>query len=447
MTRRLASGTRLSALEVAAGVAMTVAACQANDDAFYEQVFPCSTSAQGDPCGTTRSGKPMVCYPGSQLGGGTDFCTERCDPDAGVSDEGSICLASGAELKKCMPDVDGGTNGCPPGLSCYRTDLVNDEGVCLMMHVCSTDGDCTDSQRPKCTATIINSLFPGLTTDNLYCTQNTCVSSGSSCLSNEVCLASYYDTGKSVEDICVPRCVGDGECPPNFACAKDPYAIGAPSICLPGVPGERCQHDEDCLLGKCQDTGAGFNECLFWPCSTDADCVPFDVQQNFVCANKICVGLTPFNGTACANDGDCPLDQKCFTYSPYNTGENRGECRQPCDVDPCQPRAGVPQVCLDDGAGGCYPGGFALPCTSSDQCLSFFQCLSVSPDPRTIITSPSICTSSCATDDDCWSNPAIHPNGGFCEDGACRMPGQAGAPCDRGAQCFVGFCNASGQCQ
>ena len=424
---------------------MTFAACQANDAAFYDQVYPCSTSAQGDQCGTTRSGKPMVCYPGSQLGGGMDFCTERCDPDAGVADDRSICLASGALLTTCTPDVDGGaTNGCPPGLSCYRTDLVNNEGVCLMMHVCSTDDDCTNSQRPTCTATIINSLFPGLATDNLYCTQNTCVSSGSSCVSSEVCLASYYDTGKSVEDICVPRCVGDHQCPPNFACAQDPYAVGAPSICLPGVPGERCHNDEDCLLGKCQDTGAGFSECLFWPCDTDTDCVPFDVQQTFVCANKICVGLTPFHGAPCANNTNCASDETCSFYSPYGMNPPRGECRKACDGDStCPVRDGVRQVCLNNGADGCYPGEFGLPCTDSSQCLSFLECIPVAPDPRTVIDSPTICTLSCTSDADC-EGPTTRS--GFCEAGVCRLMGQPGVPCDRDSQCFSGLCGGSGTC-
>ena len=61
---------------------------------------------------------------------------------------------------------------------------------------------------------------------------------------------------------------------------------------------------------------------------------------------------TPFNGAACVNGTDCALGEKCSMYSPHSPG-NRGECRLPCDQDaPCQPRAGVPQVCLDNGRGG-----------------------------------------------------------------------------------------------
>jgi hypothetical protein len=441
---------RLAHWTVAALLCGALAACQANDDAFYDDVFSCSTGGPADPCGTTRSGKPMVCYPGSQLGGGTDFCTERCDPDAGVVEDGYKCLASGALLKKCYP-TDAGTSltgGCPPKLSCYRTNVISDEGVCLWMPVCNMDSDCTaDSQHPKCTATLINDLFPAVTTDHLYCTQDTCASSNSTCAPNEACAANFYDSAKSVADICVPRCLGNHDCPPNFACANDPNALGAPKICLPGVPGERCDHDQDCLLGICYATGAGFNECV--PpllCMDDISCSSLDVDQTFVCANKVCIGLTPFHGAACVTSTDCMPGEICSFYSPYGVNAPRGECRLPCEMDlTCSPRGGVPHVCLDDGAGGCYPGDFGLPCSGPGQCLSSFECTAVAPDPRSIIDSPSICTVGCTTDDDCQNHPVIR--GGFCEDGVCRLPGQTGAPCDRGTQCNGKYCNtAIGQC-
>jgi hypothetical protein len=122
----------------------------------------------------------------------------------------------------------------------------------------------------------------------------------------------------------------------------------------------------------------------------------------------------------------------------------RGECRLACNADlTCPVRDGVRQVCLDNGAGGCYPGEFGLPCTDSSQCMSWLQCLPVSPDPRTIIDSPTICTKTCTTDGDC---EVPNTRSGFCQDGLCRLMGQAGVACDRDAQCFTGLCGNSGTC-
>jgi hypothetical protein len=396
----------------------------------------------------------MVCYP-SQLGG-TDFCVDTCDPSVDAP-PGFTCVASGGSgvlLKSCVPPHPsdagtpedatgvGATNGCPANLSCYRTDLLNDVGVCLWMNVCTTDSQCADSTHPRCTATIIHDLFPSITTNNLYCAKDNCASSGSSCPAEEVCSASFFTTPPG-GDICVPPCIKDADCPPNFACAFNPVAQGAPYICLPGVPGERCTRDQDCMLGNCLDTGAGFRECIFLGCPGDSsqECVAFDVGQDVACANKQCVGLTAYHGTACVDDTDCPSGQSCILYSPYGATGLRKECRLPCDADlTCPPRAGVPEVCLNNGQGGCYPGEFGLPCTDTSQCLQpFFQCLPVAPDPRTVIDSPSICTTTCMSDDDCRSMPAIRTNA-FCEDGLCRLGGQAGVPCDRPTECFSQNC-------
>jgi len=433
--------------------AVNVLACRANDDGFYAAVFACSTASGTNQCGTTSSGKPMTCYAGSQLGGGSDFCTEACDPNAAV-DPGHVCLSSGALLVKCMPNPPAGTsNGCPAGLNCYRTDLAMNEGVCLMMQVCATDAECTDSRRPKCVATIIHELKPEITTDHLVCVQPTCATSGSNCDVGESCSANYYDTGRGVPDICIPVCLHDQDCPPDFACAYNAAtAPGNPKVCVPGVPGQRCNHEEDCLWGDCVDTGAGFSECVVpWNCTDDLQCAIFDaVEDTDVCANQRCVALGPFRGSTCVDDTGCSDGQKCFRYSPTNVPNPRGECRLPCDADlSCPPRAGVLQVCLDGGAGGCYPDGFALPCTASSQCPSAFTCTAVSPDPRTIIDSPTICTISCASDDDCRTSPFIL--GGFCESGVCRLAGQPGVTCDRGTECGSGVCaidptSGRGQC-
>jgi hypothetical protein len=445
------NAVRSTALALAFGI---VAGCQADENVFYDTVFPCSIAAPGDQCGTTKAGRSMICYPGSQLGGGSDFCTEACNPDGGTVEPGYVCLGSGALLKSCVPDpAPGRPNGCPAGLNCYRTDIGLNQGVCLMMQVCTVDGDCTDSHRPKCLATIVHELEPLIATDHLECVQPTCATSGSACQVGESCSASYYATGLKVPDICIPNCLGNGECPPNYACARDPLAPGSPAVCYPGAPGARCNREEDCIWGDCVDTGAGFKECILpLACSTDLDCTLFDVPgDTFACGTSGCVGLTAFHGSNCATDAGCAGGEQCFWYSAYGVTDGHGECRLPCAADlTCAVRGGVPQVCLDSGAGGCFPGDFALPCTQSSQCLSELSCLDVPPDPRSVIDSPSICTITCVTDADCQNSPLIR-DGGFCEGGLCRIAGHSGVPCDRDAQCGSGVClsgstSGSGQC-
>jgi hypothetical protein len=441
---------RWTALVLAFGA---VAGCQVDEDAFYNKSLPCSISAAANQCGTTKSGKPMICYAGSQQGGGSDFCTEACDPDGGAVESGYVCLGSGALLKSCLPDPPAAMpNGCPTGLNCYRTDIGSNQGVCLMMQVCTVDSDCTDSRRPKCAAELVHALEPAVTTDHLECIQPTCATSGSACQIGESCSAEYYATGSGVPDICLPNCLGNEECPPNYACAKGPAAPGSPAVCIPGVAGGRCNQEDDCIWGDCLDTGAGFNECILaLPCTTDLDCSILDApHETFACGTSGCVGLTAFHGSNCLIDADCDSGKQCFGYSPAGVSGGHGECRVPCAADlSCARRGGVPHVCLDGGAGGCFPGEFAMPCTQSSECLSEFTCLTVSPDPRTVIDDPSICTMTCTTDDDCRSNPLIRL-GGFCEDGVCRTNGPAGVPCDRDGECENGLClivsSGSGQC-
>src|SRR5262249_53327450 len=132
----------------------------------------------------------------------------------------------------------------------------------LALNVCANDDDCKGSQRNICAATVLKKLGPQLSNVNhLQCLQPSCTTSSSACPPSEACLADYYSVG-SAPDICVPRCDGNQHCPPNFACVLATSGAGSPIICVPGVPGERCVTDQDCVIGSCFDTGAGFNECV-----------------------------------------------------------------------------------------------------------------------------------------------------------------------------------------
>jgi len=268
------------------------AACKAQWEVL-DRPYPCVLNAKEDQCGTSRAGHPMVCYPGSQLGG-ADFCAEACDAASAPDRPGFTCLTSGALLQTCKHHADAGDPGalCPSGLSCYRTDLFADEGVCLMMSVCKADKDCKDPARSVCATTFLEksapSLAGALTLDNLQCMKPTCQTSTSDCATNEACLADYFVTGKTISDICVPLCDYQNLCPPNFACDRGPASPGAPRVCLPGLPGQRCQADQDCVVGVCQDTGAGFGECVLpFTCASDASCKGFEGIASFLCVEGV----------------------------------------------------------------------------------------------------------------------------------------------------------------
>lgn len=436
-------------------------ACKTRGDQFYREPHECDPTASEDPCGTTEDGKPMVCFAGSQLGGGSNFCVADCDPAQATTDPRYACVTPGALLQRCHPNKDASDKSadCPPKLQCYRTDLFADEGVCLMMRVCAEDSDCAgDSARSVCAATLVRSMssLSTLKVDHLQCVKPRCQSGGSLCSDGESCLGNYYDYGSQVPDICVPNCDADLNCPPNFACSISPAGPGSPPICLPGLPGTRCVADQDCALGTCVDTGAGFSQCVLpLPCASNLDCAPFNGPgSTFVCAEGIpgrghrCIKLAPFNGTNCVDDAGCPEGQRCYWFSPDGITPTHGECRVPCEgSQDCPARGGIPHVCLGEDA-GCYPSRFAIPCTRDSDCLAEFTCSAVSPDERTQLQAPTICTMSCEKDADCQMHPLIRGNGGFCKEGEglCRYTGQKGVPCDRDEQCVNSRCllNASG---
>jgi hypothetical protein len=425
--------------------------CSAREDAFYVKIYSCDSNARGDACGTTRQGKPMSCFAASQLGG-DDFCAEACDPARGSDDPRFTCVSSGALLQRCQPH-GGATDPswrCPAGLECYRTDVLFDEGLCIQMNVCTDDSDCGE-KRPVCAARLIrerSSPTLPIAADNLQCVQSMCGAGIAMCPPGEQCLAGYFD-GVYAYDICVPTCDGNQRCPPNFACAVSPASSGSPSLCLPGVPGIRCNQDQDCIAGRCIDTGAGFNMCVLpFTCQSNQDCGALSGSSStFLCvegvpdAGKRCILRESFFGSNCLDESGCPQGFICTSYGPLGGDQGHGECRLPCGTDgSCPARGGIPHVCVRDGLGGCYPTGYGFPCASAADCLPELECLAVGPDERSHLPSGTICTIRCAADTDCTSTPLLR--GGFCrtDEGLCRLGGTEGDPCERDAQCFNRSC-------
>jgi hypothetical protein len=441
MNPTLTVGYRTIAGAAVVLTAMLAVGCRSKEGDFYTRVHACDIAATTDVCGTTADGQPMTCHSVSQLGG-TDFCAPACAGDETLPD-GTVCV-SGALIATCDPRA---ASSCPAGLSCYRTDLLSDQGLCLNLPVCKTSGDCSGGKRTLCAGDLVKLTFPGapLTTENLHCVQFGCKTTGTDCLPGESCLPVALPVN-AVPDICVPNCDANMRCPPNFVCSRLVSGPASPPVCLPGLPGARCAGPQDCLVGACEDSEAGFNICSI-PCEKDTDCAPLiSTRDPFVCVHRPsdgvghCVSSSPFSGSPCLLKEHCPPDLDCYMYSAYQTMDI-GECRLPCGPSgECPARGGLPHVCLANGAGGCYPGRFGLPCADTAQCMANFTCETVTDEIT--VSGPithEVCTTPCTVDADCDTNPWTQKQG-YCAGGFCQLGGGDGAHCERDAHCRTRRC-------
>jgi hypothetical protein len=439
-------------------LALTAVACKAKTDEFYAKIVPCA-SAGSRECGTTQAGKPMTCVSSTSLGGGS-FCAEACDPKD-TAPAGFTCIAAGALLQHCTPsaDADAAVVDCPAGLSCYRTSLVQNQGLCMSLDTCGKNADCDPGE--ICASTVVTdqlpeALKPAVKADHLHCLRDGCKSSGMACPTGQTCLGSKLAFNATIDNLCVPACDSNKDCPPNFACLRNPEtAPDAPQMCFPGMIGARCGTDQNCLFGACTDLGVEFKVCSI-PCADDRQCGALNTDTDvFVCANHHCVTQRPFQGANCntmGGDAVCPPGQRCFGESPYGGVLEHGECRVPCDpVDhSCPSRGGLPHVCLGaNHDGGCYPSNFGTPCANNDQCVAGivgFTCSIAGPDPHSNTDySARICTITCQTDADCDANTWTKEIGFCSAEHICRLSAGIGGQCERGAHCISRRC-ASNRC-
>ena len=418
----------------------------------------CHAVAADDGCAELSDGRPQACFVASALGG-RDFCVDACDATEDRTDPARTCLASGVAPLACDP----GEPSCPVGLECYRTDLLDQKGICTDIPVCEHAADCPKS-RPICGGELLRELYPGLPvfTDHLPCFQSPC--NEKSC--DGFCLRSKVTDQKYLPDICVPMCDSSGHCPPNFYC-EEAAGTGYPAMCVPGLPGYRCASDDDCLVASCLPTGAGFSVCSI-SCTRDEDCsLLAGTRRPEVCAklegaaSGICVSAAPFEGEACrANHAeDCPTGKRCFWYSAgkgpqallVSTDVGTGECRYPCDSDQsCGRVAGLPHVCLGRGQGGCHPAEFGVPCDSIGplaDCIGELVCHELAaPEPRSGATA--ICTLPCGPDaakadetGDLACRAHVLTANGFCaQDGFCRPSRSLTDSCSREGECGTLHC-------
>ena len=174
--------------------------CSVDEGAFQARVFACDTAAKDPRCGKDlRDGKPMTCFPASQLDG-TDFCTPSCDAPMSLPGENAVCVQGAAKLAFCNPedDLPEQPSPCGPDLACLRTDVTSDEGVCVTMQPCTADSDCPNPVRSTCAATFLHQLYaqnPEIHSDHLYCLQKNCVAGGSACAPGQSCLPDHDHCG------------------------------------------------------------------------------------------------------------------------------------------------------------------------------------------------------------------------------------------------------------
>ena len=150
----------------------------------------------------------------------------------GLPDRGQAGTCRPSEKTAEDPD------GCGDKLGCLRTNLTRDEGVCLAMKVCSSDGDCDDPALPTCGSTVLKALLPNapFMTTNLQCVVGGCKAGKTSCPLGETCLPSVAPSTTAVPDLCVPSCDSELNCPPNYACWRRVSGAGAPAVCIPTLP-------------------------------------------------------------------------------------------------------------------------------------------------------------------------------------------------------------------
>lgn len=460
------SSVRAVARLLLIAAAGALVACRAKEAEFYAKPFTCDPSATQAKCGTTQAGKPMSCFRARVIGG-DDFCAESCDPRE-IPPAGFVCRDGGAggQLLQTCSFENGEVDlrrPCPPGLTCLRTNLLYEQGLCLMINTCTENAECGHEPDHACAGALIRDLVsPAATTlpiktDHLHCVQEHCQSNGSTCGEDQACLRDVYDPGSKLPDICVPKCA-DGACPPGYSCARKPASSpGSPAVCIPGLPGMTCDENEDCLAGQCLATGAGFSICTF-DCAFPG-CPALDGPGDlFVCAEgvpgkPICITPRAYSGGNCSSDDDCVTGQTCFRYGAFTRVPDHGECRVPCPDGSCAPAGGVPYVCLGEHhEGGCHPTFFSLPCNVESDCFEGLECLDAGDDPRSLTNySEKICSVPCTSDADCDAN-RLTAGSSFCEvppemlEGICRHAGETGAPCTRDAHCASRHCKPDVGC-
>jgi hypothetical protein len=438
--------------------------CRVDKANFQERVFRCDKGATDPQCGTDLAGRAMGCFAASQVGG-TDFCAMTCDYDpAAPAGDGVACLKTNAEvsdarthhiqLETCKPSDDLVVPGSAcggKGLGCYRTDLVEDEGVCTTMSPCATDHDCPDTVRSVCATTFLaKTVYPdaaNIKKDHMFCLQENCQANGTSCSPGETCLRNVIPPEANPPDVCVPNCDSSLDCPPNFLCYRAVSTVVTPKVCIPGLLGFTCLDDMDCMVGTCEPNGISYKVCTT-KCDAEKDCQQFDgIQGKFTCVKNngapsdpgVCQTPDSYRGSVCEKDDDCKARNAKEICNRFDPKAARGTCLQPCgDGGSCGQRGGINHTCLPSGMPQpvCFPGYFGLPCADDSNCVGDLTC------SQAIGAQYKVCTLPCQVDADCTKGRWVGPASWCSPLGTCQAPlaNDSEVSCAKDLQCQSGKC-------
>lgn len=368
-----------------------LAACSVQRPGPLDQVYPCATS---DDCldGFTCVDRSMLGQPG--------FCSPSCDPARATSTcPLGLCTPEGACLSRCLPETDGTLRvGCPSGLTCVRTDLFREEGVCWHITGCSMGSDCSEEDVPSsCLSEVLGvpALLSGveIASNRLYCLPAPTGPLSDRCGPGSIPLAARG----AFPGACLPTCNDpDDVCPPGMTCWTElGWLFGAvsQSVCWVGEWGALCGSDADCLLGRCLETGDGRRVCT-----------------------ERCADV-PLGGP---DGGGCEVLSEVSFSAP---GGSEFTCRN----------VGSERVCIPRGRVG-------APCGAGRQCLDELRCLPLRNEDT------GVCSDVCDLDEDCYvaSIPEPRRTEVYCdtENRICLPQQRGGSACDEDHACLSGRCVA-----
>lgn len=447
---------RLFALALAT---ISFAQCKAKEDDFFGRTFSCDSRASANTCGTDRAGTPMICFPGSQIGG-SDFCAPACDP---TRQDARFTCQNTASVQVC--DLSSRSPLCPSGFVCR--DAGAGQGVCVLP--CAPDTHCTDpdagpealrdgSVTPDADAAIGAKTSVDIG-DVVLCSgsNDTCQASGDgkpmvcvqgSSLGGQDFCAEACVPGTSVEDPTHYRCVDQGallrrckpstypapaaDCPRGLNCFRT-NLLADEGVCL-RMP--VCTTNDDCADGrKCAATLLG---------SAAAQAVPSADLDHLNCMIDKCTTLK----TPCGTGEGC--------LGTQYAGELADLCVPRCVSGSCPPNFSCATVVSGPGAQDlCLPGVPGARCSGSNCVVGSCEASGAGF---------SICTTPCSSDDLCarystsgdpfvcvdWGGPYPH----------CVTPRPFnGANCQYSSQCRLdlsqfcsqyeasGFTSGHGECR
>ena len=360
-----------------------VSGCTVERPSVDDRPFPCT--ADGDCLdGYACVDRSMLGLPG--------FCAPACDPSRSTATcPLGLCTPEGACLTLCAPELDGTVRvDCPSGLTCVRTDLFRDQGVCWDIQGCSVGSECGAEEVPSaCLSELLGipALVSGLplASNRLYCLATPQGPLRDRCSAGTIPIPGRGD----YPGACLPTCnEDDATCPPSMSCWNDlGWIFGAAqqSVCWVGTWGSLCESDQECLFGRCYDVGDGRRLC-----TERCDEVPVGAggceglaeasfyvpgRSEWTCrwvgADEFCVPRGGI-GAPCGAGRPSHESLRCFLFQ----NESTGVCSEGCEIDADCYLDTIPEprrhevYCAEDNQ-ICWPqGGGAASCSSGRECLS-----------------------------------------------------------------------------